>query len=413
MGTQIQGNTGVGQALAKLATAYVLRNGGKNLDAETATNRDQYNSELGGALNGYLAQREGTPGESMSTEQADQLLNQDQDVQLADPVKGNPRAAILSAMASKFPELQQIGKAEFAQLGKKPGFKDHLTQDGTLVRVSDGGEVQQLGNFAKPKDQYSDPYEMNTVGGGKILVKRNLATNDVEPVDKGVKVTTNVDTTGNKEALKKTADVLEGARSEQLTGIKLMEGAQRIDALANDPEVVTGFGAGPLAGLQNAAAKLGFTGNDGAAKTQALMSEFAAQTLEASKNLKGSISDKDLPFLREASGGNMNYTPEAIKHLAGLAKAVAHNQMINGRKQWESASTVEGADQIVKLYPQPEFGQWEMDGRFEPTAGGRVRYNGSLPGVNGAPAAGSPGPTGTPAASPRNRPLDGRIKFGS
>lgn len=396
MGTKITGNTGLQQALAQLATAYVLKNSGKDLDAATAKNQQDYQSELGGALEGYLRKKEGMPA---------QELEEGLQGPTTTGIPADQRGAILSAMASKFPEMQAIGKAEFGQLGKKPGFKEHLTQDGSLIRSYDDGKVTSLGNFSKPKDKWSEPYSISGADGQPILVKKNLTTNEIEPVDKGVKVTTNIGD-GNKEALKNTSEVLKGAREEQLLGRKALQSAERIEKLAQDPDVITGFAAGPLQGFQSAATKLGFVGPESSAKSQALVSELAQQTLGAQQHLKGPTSDKDIAFLKEAAAGNVSYTPEALQYLAGLAKAAAHNQMLEAREQWESAATVKGADEIVKLYPQPSLGTWGMDpSQFEETANGRIRYK-------GGPSTTPRGPAPTPGQpAPRGQKLDARIKF--
>jgi hypothetical protein len=394
---QIVGDTGLGQALAKLGTAYVLRNGQRKVDQESATNRDRYQTEMGGALEKYLNQRNGAP-QQPANEMGDEVVP---------GTTGDPKRAILSAMSSKFPELQAIGRAEFGQLGKDAEFKEHLTQDGTVIRTYKDGRVQKLGNYSKPKDQFTDPY-MTDGPTGKILVKRNLATNEVEPVDKGMKVTTHVDV-GSKETLKRQGEVMEKARNDQLNAIQARQGAEQILALSKDPEVVTGFGAGPVGGLQSLAAKLGFTDADGAAKTQSLLSALAAGTLEASKDLKGAISEKEKPFLEQAKSGSMNYTPEAIQHLANLAKAVAHNQMLEARRQWTSANSIPGGESMGSLYPQPDFGEWTMDEKeFPETAAGRVRYN---PALSPLGAGGAPQPAGK--GTPRSAPVDNRIKFNS
>jgi hypothetical protein len=409
MQSPIVGNTGLGQALAKLGTAYVLKNGQSNVDSQSAANRDRYNSELASGLQTYLNQRNGSPErKSMSTAEANDLMTNDVAPNMnAQP--GNPRAAILGAMTSKFPELQSIGKAEFAQLGKtETNYKEHLTQDGTLVRTYPDGRTQVVGNFAKPKDKFTDPYTIKGGGGRDILVKRNLVTNEVEPVDKGVNVTTNVDTTGNKEALKKVGDVLESSRNAQIQSIQARQSSEQLLALAKDPEVITGFGAGPLGGLQALSAKLGFTGEDAAAKTQALVSTIAAQTLEASKELKGAISEKEKPFLEQAKAGSMNYTPQALQHLANLSMAVAHNTSIRARQQWESASRVTGANEIAKMYPQPELGSWEPGPEFASNPDGTIRYN---PGLTPADANGRPQPAAPVQGTPSHAPLDKRIRF--
>lgn len=159
--------------------------------------------------------------------------------------------------------------------------------------------------------------------------------------------------------------------------------AEQIMTLAKDPAVITGFGAGIETGVAALSAKLGFSGPDAPAKTQALLSALAANTLEASRDLKGAISDKEKPFLEEAKSGKITYTPQAIQHLAGLALAVSHNKTLNAVRQWNG--TVQGIpdeglkSQASSMYPLPPLGNYTLDPKLFPeTAEGRVRYQGEL-----------------------------------
>ena len=119
MQTPITGNTGIGQALAKLGTAYFLKKGQGDVDKGLSDNRERYGTEMSTALTEYLNKRNGSPGQP-ANEMGDEMVA---------GTPGDPRSAVLGAMTSKFPELQAMGKAEFAQLGKSPEFKEHLTQD--------------------------------------------------------------------------------------------------------------------------------------------------------------------------------------------------------------------------------------------------------------------------------------------
>lgn len=396
MGTQIQGNTGLGQALAQLGTAYVLKNKQGSVDNESAINRDRYGTELSGALEKYLATREGTPGRGAN----------EMDNDMVPGTPGNPRKAILEAMTSRFPELQAMGKAEFAQLGKRPGYKDHVVNNRIIRVPEEGGAPKELGQF---EDKYGPIEQKQTADGRVIEMQQNLSTGKWEPVDKGTKVSVNttVDNVGNKEALKATGDVLKSAREQQISAADMRRSGEQLMKLSQDPDVVTGFGAGPLGMLQSAGVKLGFAEPEAAAKTQVLVSSLANRTLEAARALKGPTSDKDIIFLEKAAAGQISYDPKAIEHLAGLAVAYAHNTMLDARDQWESAATVEGAQEIKKLHPQPTFGTWGNYGpAFQQGENGRVYYQGIVP---QQPTAGT-----KPSASPQGpRKLDGRIKFGS
>lgn len=371
--TPIVGDTGLGQALAKLGTSYLLQKGGKKLDAEDTQNRQQYGNELSSELGTYMDAR-----------------------------GKDPKAAILKAMTSRYPELRQTAAADLKVGERKPQVVNNK-----LVDVDPAtGRPTVLGDYS---DQF-DPPERRNIGGKEIEVQRNKSTGKYHQINGGTNVEVNNGSKGNEFALKKMGEVLEGARTEQLNARKTIQSADRVMALAQDPEVVTGFAAGLEQGLMSAGAKLGIVGPEAATKTQALVSELAQQTLAAQQHLKGPTSDKDIMFLKEAAGGNINYTPEALQYLAGLAKAVAHNQALEARDQWQSAATVDGAGDFVKMFPQPNLGTWAMDeNMFGESDRGRVVYKGNQ--VTRPAQAPASVPGASPKPTPRNAPLDSRIKF--
>lgn len=117
MQTPIQGSGwGIGQALAKVATAYMLGKQGKELAGEEQANRQGYTDALQGGLNDYLTTRDGSGPTVLPAIPGD--ANQNPTV-LSPVTKANPREAIVRAMASQMPELQAIGKADFAGLTKQ------------------------------------------------------------------------------------------------------------------------------------------------------------------------------------------------------------------------------------------------------------------------------------------------------
>ena len=110
----------IGQALAKIATAYLLHKRGGQLAQEEASNRQAYGAGLQSALANHLTMRDGAPGQTFSTEEARNLMENDiAPGPKAEPVKADPRRAAISAMASQFPELQAIGRTEYGGLQKE------------------------------------------------------------------------------------------------------------------------------------------------------------------------------------------------------------------------------------------------------------------------------------------------------
>lgn len=142
---------GIGQALAKVATAYLLSKQGKELAGEEQANREGYTQALQGGIGDYLATRDGRPAQELPgpTEDGGPLMSPE--------TKANPREAIVRAMASQMPELQAIGKADFAGLAKQQiNPMDLLKLDGydpnSKVAAALGGGVGAL----KGKREFKD-----------------------------------------------------------------------------------------------------------------------------------------------------------------------------------------------------------------------------------------------------------------
>lgn len=402
MSSPIQGAYGLEQALLKLATAYVGSQNQEKMQQQSLGLEKARRADLGGALDNYTRLSNGAPGDVLSAQQAQALMENDQNPQLREPVQANPRAAVLQAMTSQHPEMQNIAKMdaallaaqEKAKLAQKP-FEDKVVNN-QVVRVMRDGTVQNLGNYG---EQWGGA---ETIQGpsGNVLVQRNKTSGKIDAIDKTprVNVNSNVDMSQKggvaaSEALgKKVPDVLESSRQIVMDSQQAIQDSQRLLALASDPRVITGFGAGARAGLANLATTLGFQGPDGVAQTQAMLSAMANQTLNQVKRLPGAITEKERPFLEQAAAGQLQYTPETIQYLANLQQQVAHNSLLEAMSQYRGAAGVPGAEQGREMYPMPNV-SYQLDPNLFPDIGrGRVRYSGKMPGVTPAAPA-SPEPT--------------------
>lgn len=406
MATQIQGGGkgyGIGQALAKIATAYLLSKQGGDLADQENTNRTAYQGALQGELSNYLSTRDGQPAQEMSGPMPDGTSPL-----MSPEVKASPREAVVRAMASQFPELQAIGKSDFAGLNKQPeekfGHEPRLVMgpDGKPMNVliGDRGTIRPMTGYqpavkkeATAGGQVWDPYSGQKTGyvgeqfgpveakgtnaqGQPLIGQADISSGKVAWAPQGTNV--NIDTSGSKVALNNAPKVFESARDSMLQSQQGLSEARRLMALSGDPKVAAGFAAGPQGIFQAIGAKLGVDPTQAASATQALTSAIAAQTLEASKELKGAISEKEKPFLEQARAGQMQYTPQALQYLAGLSMAVNHNRLLNSVQQYNSAASVEGAEPIARQYPMPALGAWEMpSNQFVETVNGRVRYSGT------------------------------------
>lgn len=264
----IVGNTGMAQAIARLATSYFLAKQGQQLDTQGRQVATARREDLTQGLQDYLRTKEGTPGETLSVAQAENLMRNDTMPEggLAEPVKGDPRKAVLAALASQHPELQAIGKAELAKEPKAPEFQFVQGQGGGIYKGNKAtGELVEAGRDAKPTDKYTDPYYVNGPNG-KVLVQRNERTGQLEAVDKAAKVTATASSSSNPMIAGPKAGVEEWAKLAGKTVGELSEqaraGQQTLRTLSQLERLnTTGVPGGPAANasvfLQNLAQQAG------------------------------------------------------------------------------------------------------------------------------------------------------------
>lgn len=165
------------QALAKLGTAYVSGQKQKELAQEQTANQKLYSAQLQGEVGGYLDKFSGKPGEVMTDDMAQALMQNDQAPQLADPIRPDPRAAVAGAMSSQFPEMQGIGKAGLTdylasqkrQAPQPISQLDYLKLSGydpkTRVQAAMTGDMSQLQPEAKEHVVGEQIFRGNTAGG--------------------------------------------------------------------------------------------------------------------------------------------------------------------------------------------------------------------------------------------------------
>ena len=367
--------------------------------------RSKYNSMLADGMEKYFATREGAsavpmvgplPADPTNPEMGQISGN------LTEAVAPDPRKAAIQALTSGIGPLQQLGQMDLRSIGKNsltPIEMLKLAGEGkftpeSAVAAATSLNPHQLKGAPKKEDNWTDPYEMN-VGGRPLLVRRNLKNNEVVAISGGQ--TINIDTQGDKAAIENSVKLLGPLREQMQTSRGMIDTASRIMQLSKDPQVIQGFGANAGAGLAALSAKLSFSGPDGAAKTQALMKDLAANALDMGQKMKGSFSDADILFLKEAAAGNINLTPEAIQHAAGLAMMAGHNTLVDARKQFDEVKKTPGASAIAGQYPAPRWGSYSLPkDLFTSDEGSYVTFNSPL--LKPPTPAGIPTPTGkTPA----------------
>lgn len=392
-------------AVAPLINAFLakkvqgdVRSGGEEL-------RGKYNSMLSDGLEKYFATREGAPAVPlvgpMPADPSNPNMGQISG-NLTEEVAPDPRKAAIQALTSGVAPLQQLGQMDLQSLGKNsltPIEMLKLAGEGkftpeSAVAAATSLNPRQLKGAPKKEDNWTDPYEMN-VGGRPLLVRRNLKNNEVVAISGGQ--TINIDTQGNKAAIENSVKLLGPLREQMQTSRGMIDTGSRIMQLSKDPQVIQGFGANAGVGLASLAAKLGFSGSEAVSKTQALMKDMAVNTLDMGQKMKGSFSNEDIVFLKNAAAGNINLTPENIQHAAGLAMMAGHNTLMDSMNQFEEVRKTPGAEAIAKQYPRPRIGTYSLPkDLFDVDSGNYATFNSPL--LKAKTPTGIPTPTGkTPA----------------
>lgn len=365
MQPRFQGNAtqGIVQLLSNLGTNWLLKGAQDDQVEKFKANEATRMQSLQQNLGAFFDKSQGRPGETMSDAQAANLMQNDVAPTLAEPVKANPREAVIQAMASQHPELQAIGKLGMTELikqGQKAGFKDHMTQDGSMVRVFDDGTVKPLGNFAKPKDQWSEPFTMTGVDGKPLLVKRNLATNEVDVVDKAPKVSAHASANaktfagqGETEFAKALGKDVAGEFKEARENAKQAYKAKSFVGQMQKLEE-SGIFSGPTANIATTLGAVGQTlglpvDEQKLANSQAFQQQFAAQVanvLTMGGGIGRSMTDADRKAF-EQSLPTMLMTPQGRQQVY---------QMLNGQADQDIARAQSFQQRLVENPSYREFG---------------------------------------------------------
>ena len=407
----IVGNTGMGQALAKIATAYVQGKKSDSLNQQSQDNSKASQADLANQLKDYLETTQGKKGTNISEgPPTEETFNTGNNAILGVPdqfvggAPADPKAAVLKAMASQHPEMKAIGASGYKEL--MPQVKEI---DGQLVKYNGMGTEppKVLGSYRKPvamadqfwdtngavpqriadgREQYGPVGKVADGPAGPVFGQQAQGTGKVNFAPAGTNVNTNM-TQENalaKAMGEKLLPVLEGSRKEAMAAQNQIASANRIMELAKDPQVITGFGADQITGLTSFAAKLGLTGPDAPVKTQQLVAEMAKQTLANVHLLPGAITEKERPFLQQAASGQLNWTPDALQRLAELSAATGHNNFIAAHEQYYQAS--EQSPQARSMFPFPKATYKLPDGVVpESDNSPRVTVRGGTPAQTTAP----------------------------
>lgn len=377
------GNQGGIQAIAKLIGMMAGQGRSNTLENEASANRDRYGKELGVAANSYLDQRQGKPampgtGPAMPDSAMGDFAPSNSGGSPAVPA--NPRGAIISAMTSKFPELQKIGAADFGAFGKSEAPKFEKVGDSLYKVFSDGRPPERVVQNEKPivvngqlvkapgsdapsvvgdyRDKYGKlvPVGTDPETGKPIQAQVQVGTGENKYPPKGVNVKTEVQL-GENAFAKAFGSVRAKAIEESHT--KAQSASQALAALdAAQEDFDAGVKSGLTAPVGLALAKfgksLGLEGDASIANTESYRANMARETLNLIKGLGSgtAISNSDREFAENASGGKITLDDQTMVRLMNVAKAAAanvvqgHNEVINKNKA-ASPELAEGLDTMV------------------------------------------------------------------
>ena len=332
---------------------------------DSALHQQRYQGQMGQELSAYMDKMQGAPERPPSPDYSGQAVGP------AVPAQApNPREAIVRAMTSQLPEMQAMGKASMSAFGKPREMKEHVI--GNQLVVSDGqGGAKVAGTFNKA--DWVD--EDRVINGQQVPGQRNKQDNQWMPRSAQQGTTVNLDTKGAGKLQDVALKAMEDSRGQVITAQRQLDAAQRVLALSEDPEVMTGFGANAVTGIAALGAKLGLNGPGGVAKTQALMTDLSQKTLDAGQQMKGSFSDSDIKFLADVAAGKVDYNVETIQHMALLAYTAGHNTLQNALGQYHGASGAKGLEGADKIIPLPKV---SYDAKISDRPGFRVRDGGYL-----------------------------------
>lgn len=384
-----QGQTG-DQGVAGIFQAWMGSRRRDQADSDLKALEQRRSSALADALTKNFDMRTGKPGETMSDSQALNLMQNDVAPQLTDPVKADPKRAMIEALTSQFPELQTLGKADLSAMGKQKTKDNYITVGDHLVDIG-GGEPREVFNGRKPAkletldianpDGTWQMYQTNEDG------TPNLQRPIGAPFRKRATASeTNVDVTGNaaEKAYGKgiVEGVLPGGKSyDAMTSAKkgLMMSTEIAQAITEGAK--TGIAEPIIQGLRRVGEAVGIP-NAATASTATLSAALKAQAKEALGSLGNQISDADRQFVTEYTG-DLSSDPEALKRMtaiimAGSAKTITkHDAMARDAAMAAGRPEIEAThgnnlnfsipnDEIAQMFENAMMGRPTTYGRKQP-----------------------------------------------
>lgn len=371
----LSGELPTGGGLGGLLTAIMRPIQQRRLQGEVTSGmadlQGRYKQELGKELEDYIRLR--SPSEKTQWTGAE-LSNAGADAgvpQLTpEMLPGKPRQAAAQAMASQFPQLQAIGKADMEQLAKgmlttkdllslpnmdpksalaaailkSQGVEDtdalrplspkteRTTVNGQVVEFPGGGGGPRVTLDAR--DKYGSVGAVAYGPDGQpILGQTMTGTGEVKFAPKGT--TVNVNT--QQKADDAFAVGLAGDRVQRLSKSfeKAQTAAKSLSAVDSaQQQLSAGIKSGSLANVNLAVAKLGhmlgMSTDPQVVNTEAYTAAVAQQIAQFIQNFGtgNGLSEGDRIFSEKASAGDITGDPKALERILTIAKVAAGNVLM-------------------------------------------------------------------------------------
>lgn len=313
-------------ALSQAAQAFGGMAMEKDLDQQQAGIGEAYNKRLSEGLDKFLRTRDGAPGETMTDQQAADLMQNDTAPTLAEPVKADPRRAVLEAMTSGMQPLQQIGQMELQAMLRPKGRDPSMIKEtgGQFYDLSSGKPVLLGGaQYGATERIDGDLYQRDPSGR---LVK----------LDNAPRVSTTVNNNPASAGLKKYQEAL--GESLAPGGKSNVAATQAQEGLTASVEALQAVNDGARMGIAQPAmqvvrklgAELGIANAD-TAPTDALSAALKQSVFKDLGGLGTQISDADRKFVTEFSGDLTTDTAAlkrmlAIRIASQIKKVNQHNR---------------------------------------------------------------------------------------
>lgn len=386
----MSGSLSTGGGLGGLLTAILrpmkvnrLRN---EVDTGYTALQNRYKQELGTELENYMRTRSSRDKELWSQPDL-QAAGQGAGVPQLSPevIPGDPRRAAATAMASQFPQLQALGKADMegmrknelspkdllgltgidkktalaAALAKAQGYDDasvlpqlspenkqHIVNGQIVELPGGGGGPRTLGDY---RDQYSGvgPVAMGP-DGRPIIGQAERTTGKVHFAPQG----TNVNVNTQQKAGEKFAGQLAEERAKIIAKSydNSQAAAKSLSAIDSaSQQLQAGMKTGSLADLNMAVSKLGtmlgMSSDPAVVNTETYRAAIAQQVAQMVKNFGAGtgISDADRKFAEAASGGQISGEPGALLRILSIAKVAAGNVLAEHDRLLSSNRDASGA----------------------------------------------------------------------